>query len=311
MTALTRWITRHNTKILAGALLVGVALQDLAALMNPAVLVLAVTGMTLACLRMQAPRLRVVTARSGLIAAFVLWGLLIGPVLVFAAAQLLLPPGSPLIAGLTLNAAAPSLLSAPAYALIVGVDALLATVLSVLTTLAAPFSIPLVAGMLLGAEFAFDAPSLLLRLLAIVAVILGGAWLGRRALGQARIDRYGGHIDALVVVTIAAFGIGLMDGVRAVLIDQPGYALLAILLAFVLNVLLQAAAVGLFWRWGRTVSATAALVSGNRNMAIVLAAVADVASPDVILYIVVAQFPIFSLPLLMRPAFAWLQRGPG
>ena len=228
-------------------------------------------------------------------------------VLVFAAAHLALPPGSPLVAGLTLNAAAPSLLSAPAYALIVGVDALLATVLSVLTTLAAPFSIPLVAEVLLGSGFAFDAPSLLLRLLAIVAVILGGAWLGRRVLGQARIERYGDHIDALVVVTIAAFGIGLMDGVRAVLIEQPGYALLAILLAFALNIILQAAAVGLFWRWGRGVSATTALVSGNRNMAIVLAAVADVASPDVILYIVVAQFPIFSLPLLMRPAFAWLQ----
>ncbi len=307
----TRWIKRNNTKILAMALVLGIALQDLAALVSPAVLVLAVTGMLLACLRMRVPPLGAAVGRPGLIAAFLVWALVLAPVLVFAAASLALDADSPLLAGLTLNAAAPSMLSAPAYALIVGVDPVLATVLAVLTTLAAPFSIPALADVLLGAEFAFGGPSLLLRLLAIVVLILGGAWLGKRLLGQDRIERYGDRVDAAVVVCIAAFGIGLMHGVRAVLVEQPVYAIAAIAAAFALNIVLQSAGVLLFWRWGRRTGATTALVSGNRNLAIVLAAIADVAPPDVILYIVCAQFPIFSLPLLMRPAFARLQARTG
>ena len=65
-----------------------------------------------------------------------------------------------------------------------------------------------------------------------------------------------------------------MDGVTAFALERPGYALLAIALAFAFNLLLQAAAWLAFRRYGAVTALTAALVSGNCNMGLVLVALA-------------------------------------
>ena len=136
-----------------------------------------------------------------------------------------------------------------------------------------------------------------------------GAWVVKRALGTVRIERHGTSINALVVLLISAFGIGLMDGVMGHLMAEPGLVVGYVAAAFALNIGLQIAGALPLWRRERGEALVLALVSGTRNMSMMTAAVIDVAGPDVVLFLVCTQFPLYYMPLFMRPVFLRLGRG--
>ena len=48
---------------------------------------------------------------------------------------------------------------------------------------------------------------------------------------------------------------------------------------------------------------TMGLASGYRNMAIMLVLTAGMAGPDMWLYVAIAQFPIFIMPMLTNPIY--------
>ncbi len=302
-------LDRHGTRVLAASLPIGLLWQDLAAALRPAVTPIAVSAMLLTLARMDWGLIGVQMRRPGRVAAVLAWVLVGAPLLVYAVSAPLLPAGAPLLSGLMLNATAPPIFSAPAYALIVGIDPVPAVIAGVLGNAFAPFTAPaILAGLGLDAV-RVDEGTLLLRLLAIVVVAIGGAWAVKRALGPVRIERHGTALGALVVLLIAAFGIGLMDGVMGHLMAEPGLVVGYIAAAFALNIGLQVVGALHLWRRERGEALVLALVSGNRNMSMMTAAVIDVAGPDVVLFLVCTQFPLYYMPLLMRPVFLRLGRG--
>ena len=296
-------LDRHGTRVLAASLPIGLVWQDLAAVLRPAVTPIAVSAMLLTVARMDWAPIGAQLRRPGRVAAVLAWVLVGAPVLVFAVSAPLLPAGSPLLSGLMLKPTAPPIFSAPAYALIVGIDPVPAVIAGVLGNALAPFTAPAVlAGLGLDAV-RVDEGSLLLRLLAIVAVALAGAWAVKRVMGAQRIARQGTVLGALVVLLISAFGIGLMDGVMGHLMVEPGLVAGYVAAAFAINIGLQAAGALPLWRRDRGQALVMALVSGNRNMSMMTAAVIDVAGPDVVLFLVCTQFPLYYMPLVMRPVF--------
>jgi BASS family bile acid:Na+ symporter len=137
----------------------------------------------------------------------------------------------------------------------------------------------------------------------MVSVALGLSWLIRRGLGRARVVRHGEKIGAITVLLIAGFGIGLMDGMRGRILGEPELVLGYTLAAFGLNAALQVIGAALVWRRSRAQGLVVALVSGNRNMSLMTAAVIDAVGPEVLLYLICTQFPLFFMPLLMRSVF--------
>jgi len=66
---------------------------------------------------------------------------------------------------------------------------------------------------------------------------------------------------------------------------------------------LQIAAAAIFWRAGRRAAITIGLITGNTNVALVMAAVSESAPYDLLVYFVVGQFPIYILPLVAVPVY--------
>ena len=90
-------------------------------------------------------------------------------------------------------------------------------------------------------------------------------------------------------------------------IEQPRFILLCALAVFGLNLALQVLGSAAFaWR-GRRHALTLGLCSGNANLGLLLAALADRAAVELFVFVAVAQLPIYTLPVIQRPLYRrWL-----
>ena len=301
--AAAAWFERHSTRVLIASIFVGLAWQDLAEVLRPAVLPFSILTMTFSCVRMDWSLLGSHLRRPLALGAMLAWLMVGAPILVYGVCSAFLAPGSPLFSGIMLNAVSPPIMSAPAYALIVGAEPVQALLISLGGSAFAPFTGPgVIEALGLGAVH-LSPGSLLLRLAAMVSIALGLAWIIRRAMGRERVVRHGAKLGAITILLIAGFGIGLMDGMRDRILDDPALVLGYTLAAFAVNAGLQIVGAALVWRRDRAQGLVLALVSGNRNMSLMTAAVIDAIGPDVLLYLICTQFPLFGMPLLMRPVF--------
>ncbi|MEM7172950.1 MAG: hypothetical protein AAF530_22505 [Pseudomonadota bacterium] len=212
-----------------------------------------------------------------------------------------LPPA--LAAGIVLMAAAPPIMSAAAIALMVGLDGPLALVGAMIATLAAPLTVPPMALWLLGLDVQVSAWALMSRLAMVVIIAFTGAAVLRAWIGAPRLAAHANAIDGLIVVGMLVFAVAIMDGVTDTLIARPAVFWGWTLAAFLANPLLQIMGAAVFWRLGGKRALTTALLTGNCNMGLVLAALPPDADPDIGLYFAVAQFPMFMLPAMLVPLY--------
>jgi BASS family bile acid:Na+ symporter len=303
------FVGRHATKFMAGGVLVGFFVPPLAALARPLLVPALVIPLTLALIRLDWTAIAACRRRAGLVAMLVIWILGVSPVLVWAITTPALPLGLPpgLREALILMAASSPIVSSVAIALFVGLDASLAVVAVVLATALVPFTLPPMALALLGIELSLGLPAFMGRLAAIVGAAFVGAWLVRRVARPAALAARGQLIDGLAVVNLVVFAVAIMDGVTAFAIERPGYAALATGLAFLFNLLLQAAAWLAFRRCGAVTALTAGLLSGNCNMGLVLVAISGYAGIDVTAFFALAQLPMYMLPMVLDPLYRSLR----
>jgi bile acid:Na+ symporter, BASS family len=212
----------------------------------------------------------------------------------------LLPLPRGLIEALVLWSAASPLISAPALAFLLGLEAPLALVGMTLGTLTMPVTLPPLALALLGLELEIGLGELMLRLGIFVGGALAAALVVRRLVGPARIERAGLEISGLAVLLLMLFGVGVMDGVQTIVAEQPQHVLLFLLAAFGATLFMLTTTALLFAWIGLRPALSIALLGGYKNMAVVWASLGAAASPDLTLYFVVIQFPIYLLPPLLR-----------
>lgn len=299
-------LVAHSRWWLAGSVFAGLALPELATtlrpLLPPAVamlLVLSMLRMDWAAVLDYARR----PARMGLALAWVL----VGAPVVMAAAVAPLGLSDGLRAALILMAASAPIMSSPALAVLLGLDASLALVVVVAATLTMPFTAPWAADLLAHLPLAIPTWELTARLAGLVAGSVAAALVLRRLIGRVRLVAWGRGIDAASVLFLVLFAIAIMDGVTAELIADPARTLLIILGSFAANLGLQAVGAALFWWTGRRAALTVGLVGGNCNMALLLAVLPAEVHPDVPLYFALGQFPIYILPAVLTPLYRRLR----
>jgi len=228
------------------------------------------------------------------------WLLVATPLLVWQVARLLeLPQG--LTAGLVVMAAAPPLVSAPAFALLLGLDASLALVAMVTAALAVPATAPVLVLELAGVPLPLSAGGFLLRLALLVGGCMALAQLTRRRLGEAVLVRHRTALEGATVLVLLVFAISIMDGVAATMLAEPAKVALFLTAAFAADLGLQLLGAAVFWRAGRRGALSIGYCTGNRNMASLIAVLPAGTNPDLLLYFALYQFPIYMLPALMRP----------
>ena len=296
------FLGQHATLFLAGGVLLGLLLPQLAALARPLLIPGLLIPLVIALLRLNWDALAAYARRPGLVALISAGLLLASPLLMWLALKaFVLPPA--LVQGLTLMAAASPIVSGAAISLILGLDAALAVVVIVVTTALIPFTLPTVALWLLGLHIDIDLPTFMLRLALMVGGAFAAALALRRLVPRETLQANARMLDGASVATLMIFALAIMDGVTAVALSKPGYVLLVTLSAFLANILLQCLGTLAALRLGMRSAITVGLMAGNCNLGLVMVALADKADFDLIVFFAMGQIPMYMLPALLRPIY--------
>ena len=298
---------RRATLFLAASVFVGFAAPPLSALFRPLLAPALVFVLAVSLLQIRWQALSDTARRPWIIVALLVWLVLLAPVVMAGVVVLAGLPGT-VAPSLLLIAAAPPITAVPAVALLLGLDSALAILTLVAANLLTPLILPSLVLVLFGIEVDIGVASLMTRLAALVGAAVVIAWLVRRVVGVDALAARAVQIDGLVVVGMLVLVLAIMDGVFAHTIARPGLALMLLAAAVTANVGQQLVGTLLFLPFGPIRALTAGLVSGNRNGAILLAALADSASMEFILFVALGQLPIYVLPALQRPIYRALLR---
>lgn len=301
--ALLSWLGRQGTRAVAALIVVGIAVPPIGALLKPFVTESVFALLCIAFLRVDAGAFKAYLRRPTIVLAATAWTSFAIPAL-FGASYLAfgLQDQSPdFFLALVLQAIAPPLMAAPAFAALMGLDATLVLCSMVASTALLPITAPLFAYVFVGAEFAMAPLSLGFRL---VAMLAGSALVGlvlRRVAGSAAIERQKERIDGFNILVLFVFIAGVMENVAAHFLAAPMVTAGLAALAFVvfLAVLCLTTPLFAFAGWERALAV--GFMTSQRNVGLMLAAAAG-ALPDLTwLYFAFTYFPIYLSPLLLQP----------
>ena len=293
--------SRRGKILLALAIVAGIIVPPAAHAFRGTVPV-AVGGLsTLVFLRVDVPATLAHLRRPMRIAGVLAVQMLACPLLAWAVVRLLpLDPG--IADAVVLFATGSAIVSAPAYARLLGLDPELALVCALVGTLLVPFTAPPLAWALTGVDLAVGMGGFAARLGLVVGLPLLLSMLLRRLAG-ARLEQAGAALDGLTVWLLIAFGFGVMDGVGARLMADPAWVLQAALAACLTTAGLNLATAIVLLRLGSRLAATAGMLSGFRSMALYLAVLPAAADPRLGLFFGLYQIPLYVGPLIMAPLY--------
>jgi len=296
------FLGRHAAGFMAGGIFLGLVLPGLAAWLRPLLPALVFVLAAATMIRIDWPKILAHIGRPGRLALIVAWGLIVSPI-VTAAIVTRLPLPAGLAQAMVIWAASPALISAPAIAFLMGLDGSLALIVVVAGSFLMPLTLPPLVLGLLGVTLELGIAALMLRLVLFIGGAAALAAIARALLGAARIARRHDELGGVNVVLLALFAIAIMDGVGDLTLHRPHELLLYVACALALALTQQLVGTLVFLWHGRVEALTVGLVCGNRNMASVWASLGAFATPELTLFFIAVQVPIYLLPALLRPFY--------
>ncbi|BAT60072.1 hypothetical protein GJW-30_1_02607 [Variibacter gotjawalensis] len=297
------WLGRQGTRAIAASVFLGLALPQLAALMKPLLPSSIFVLLVLAFLRVNPSALRDYLTRPALVIAAAVWIMVIAPALYgFFLIGIGVKDAMPaLFLALMFQASAAPIMSAPAFAALLGLDAALSLAAMIACIVLTPLLPPLYLYLFADAALAIHPGWLALKLFLLLAGSAGLAAIIRRVMTTEWVAAQGQRIDGINVITLTVFAIAIMDGVTAAAIKQPLLVLgfLALAFAFAFSSMLSTLLVFRFA--GKEKSWALGWSAANRNMGIMIAAMGTSLPDTTWLYMGLAQFPIYLFPLMIQP----------
>jgi BASS family bile acid:Na+ symporter len=303
------WLGHHGTIAVAVSMFVGIALPPLGALIRPYFAETVIVLLVLAFLRVDPDALRAQWREPRFLILAAVWTMLVLPVLamgVLFGVGRLTPGGdalpASLVLALVLHVVAPPTFSSPSLAALIGLNGAISLALLIACTAATPFTSPALVAVFSGSDVSLSPVALGLRLVLILAGAACAALAIRAVAGKDWVERQAERIDGLSVLMLFLFAIALMGDVLPNTLANPLLVLGLIALSTSVSIALTAATTLAFLRSGREVAFTLGHTSGSRNMGLMLAAASAGSVPEFVwLYVALAQFPIYLLPLLYKP----------
>jgi BASS family bile acid:Na+ symporter len=297
MRNLSHFLSQHATALMLAGVSLGLLLQDLAALVSPYVLYMSMGAMFLSALRIDPRQLRAWAQRTPLMVGVIAWTVVVIPSVVYLLLSVLHLPVY-MGVGLLLLAATPPIISVGPYCALLGTDAemlltmvLPATVISILTL---PFFAALsgVPGLSPG--------GMLMNLLWVVGISLGGGFALRVWATPARIEQHASAWTLCMVLLMVFIALGVTHGLTAQIVQDPALVLQLLALTALFNLLWQWVGWQVFQRLTVQAAMSISLISGFRNVAVLLGLVLGHVSADLQLMLVMAQIQLFVLPSVMK-----------
>lgn len=308
MTPLLHAFSRHGTLILPAGLILGLLWQDLAHLARPLLAPAVFLMLTTILARVELSAVKAHVQRPRALVLGVVWALVAIPP-AMAVLNRTLGVGEGLAFALIVYAASPPNFAAAAVGYILGLDAPLCLAVILATVVAHPLVAPLAVDLFAPGAAAIPSAALALRLFLLVGSALLGAALARHVMGPERQARLGSALDGLNVLFMVVFAVALMDGIPAMIAERPICALMLVAVCYSLHLGLNLATVAAFSHFERRTAFALGYAVGGRNIAIVMAALGDAAPADAWLFFAMLQFPIYTLPLVLRPLYRRLEAG--
>ena len=296
------WIAKRATFMLAAGVFAGIVWQPLANALAPWLEALIVMNLSLSMVRIAPGALSKYLQRPVLIAIIFVFSMVLAPLFLWCGAEVIGVRG-PIGAGLVFHALTTPIMSAPALCILFGLDAALALIVTVLSYALVPFTLPPMALWLLGIELDVSVIELTWRLGRIVGISFLIAYVVRRVLSRDFLEKQASRMDGLMVFGMVGVAVSIMSGLPDFAVSKPAFTAVVTATTFAINILLQVIAAMTFWKLGKKAAITIALVTGNTNVALVLAAIGASAQYELLVYFVVGQFPIYTLPLIMVPIY--------
>jgi bile acid:Na+ symporter, BASS family len=296
-------IGRYGTQGFALSIFLGLALPQFAAAARPLLAVTIFVFVAITFARVDTSAMKALLTRPAPLALASAW-LVFAPAALVALALAIVgrqnvDPG--LVLGLAVLAAAPPIMSAPAVAMLLGLQPTLIMAAVLTTTAVAPLVSPLMANLVAGAVVPLDLWVLIRRLLLLIGGAVVAAGLLRWWLGEARIRAHKAHLDGLGVVMYFLFAIAAMDGVLAAATADPAQVARFLGVAFLLSLAGFAGA----WLLLRSLRPADRFVlgygTGQRNMGLLIAALGASTPDTTFLFFALAQFPIYLMPQIIKP----------
>lgn len=300
--AAARWMAalgRHGTTVLFASIFLGLLVPPAASFLRPILPAFVFLLLFISLLRVDWSAMGQLLRRPFLISGLVV-GLMIAAPIVTWVLLLPLPIPGELRTGIVLMAAGPPILGATAIAFLLRLDGAVALVVGLTCTLLTPITVPPVALLLLDLDLNISVMSFMARLGALVGVSLLLALVVRRKIGSGVLAQNHELLDGLVVFCMVGFAVAIMDGVTETAMVDPKRVVLWTLAGLAANPLLQILGYGGAAFLGRNRVLTVGLMTGNRNMGLLLAALPAGADPGVALFFAVAQIPMYTLPALQK-----------
>jgi len=298
------WAGRRGPWVLVAGLLAGLAFPRLAETMLPWLPQMVVGLLFLAALKME-PR-GIFGSLSDLPKALVIvFGLqLLLPLVILAVVFGLGWQDSSLALALVIMASAPSIIGSPNFCMMVGRSPVFAMRILVIGTALLPLTVLPVFWLLPGLGGLADILSAVLRLfLTILLTILASAG-ARRFLLPNPSPGLLASFDGASAILLAVFVIGLMPAVSEVIWTAPAEALFWLLVVFIANFGLQLATYGVLrGKVPPDISTAAALIAGNRNIALFFVALPVEVTAPIMLFIGCYQIPMYLTPLVMKKIY--------
>lgn len=296
------WLGRYGTRAVAVSIFLGVALPPLAATFKPFVPEAIFALLVLAFLRVEPRELRTYFVRPRLIALATLWIMVIAPA-IFGAVFLGLGVrdlSGAIFLALIFQASAAPIMSAPAFAALMGLDAALSLATLMVCVIATPVTAPFFAHLFAGETFALSPYTLGFKLFALLAGSAAVAFAIRRFAGSEWVAAQRVRIDGLSVITLFVFAVAVMDGVAYTLWTRPLLVIGLIALAFAIALTSMVVTTLVFLSAGRSRAAAIGWCAANRNMGVMIAATGGLLPDLTWLFFGLAQFPIYLLPMMLH-----------
>ena len=302
MKHLLRIAGRNGAAIVISGVVIGLALPFLSDLARPYLTVAIFIFTFGSFLKFETKSFKTEAANVRRNALIVLWATFGIPLVVIALIGAI-RPGPELAQGMLFWSLVPASPACVAFAAILGLNAPVALMVTVLGTAAAPFYIPALAASLGGYHIDIDPVATCSELV----FLIGGACLAAIAVKRLAGDFVRQNPEAMTGIAVLAMflaGMGSMRGMQAHLLAQPLTSLEFVLMAYLLLFGAELAGAGLFWRYGRTVALTAGLVSGTRTITLAWVVLGDHIMPLADLFLAASMVAKYTAPGLTKALIA-------
>lgn len=308
---LLAFLGRYGSQAFAISLVVGFALPQLAQYVRPAFSIIIFLFIALNMVRADLPALRRLMNQPVVLMLATVWSMflpaaVIGIGILFCG-RAVFEPG--LLLGLAIAAAAPSLVAAPAYALLLGFSNALPLTVLVFGMSLSPLVAPFLADAVAGTAVPIDRIALMMRLAIFLAGAIGVGLVVRRFAGEQFLKANKAELDGVGVVLFFVFAIALAESVGTAFRQETMKALYYGALTFGLSAICFGLTLLVWWKRSAEDALTLGLATSLRNTGLIIAVMGANSVPDdTFLFFSLLQFPIYFAPQLIKPLARLIHR---